>query len=139
MKKGIIFVLVVAALGAAVYAFRTTVPQSGEEVSLAPFEELSVQSGSLIAHPLVVTGKVPGPWFFEASFPVSLLDANGEQLARVPAQAEGEWMTEGLVPFSVTIAYTEPATETGTLILEKDNPSGLPENAQEVRIPLRFR
>ena len=31
-----------------------------------------------------------------------------------------------------------PATSTGTLVLQKDNPSGLPEHADELRIPVRF-
>ena len=67
-----------------------------------------------------------------------LLDANGAELAVIPAQAKDEWMTTDFVPFEVTLVFQPPSTDTGTLILEKDNPSGLPEHADEFRIPVRF-
>jgi hypothetical protein len=95
-------------------------------------------SGTLVQSPLVVQGEARGGWYFEASFPVKLLDANGKQIGIAPAQAEGEWMTTEFVPFKATITFTKPSTPTGTLVLEKDNPSGLPENADSITIPVRF-
>lgn len=92
----------------------------------------------VITSPLVVTGQARGNWYFEASFPVTLLDANGKVLAQVPAQAQGEWMVTTYVPFSVTLTFAKPTTATGTLVLQKDNPSGLPQNANELRIPVKF-
>ena len=53
--------------------------------------------------------------------------------------ADGEWTTKDFVPFALTLNFAEPRTATGTLVLEKSNPSGLPEHAAEVRIPVRFR
>ncbi len=47
-------------------------------------------------------------------------------------------MTAEFVPFRAVLTFAAPATERGTLVLEKDNPSGLPENADELRIPIRF-
>ena len=67
-----------------------------------------------------------------------LLDANGQELAVAPAQAKGDWMTNDFVPFEVELNFSAPKTETGTLVLEKDNPSGLPENANKLEIPVRF-
>lgn len=93
---------------------------------------------TVVHSPLTVRGDARGTWYFEASFPVRLLDANGHVLAQAPAQAEGEWMTESYVPFSVTLTFQAPAPGPGTLVLEKDNPSGLPEHAAELRVPLRF-
>ena len=93
---------------------------------------------SLVASPLVVTGEARGNWYFEASFPVRLYDGNGKEIAVIPAQAQGEWMTTEFVPFEVTLTFSNPTTPTGTLVLEKDNPSGLPEHSAEVRIPVRF-
>ncbi|MBI4094343.1 MAG: GerMN domain-containing protein [Candidatus Liptonbacteria bacterium] len=93
---------------------------------------------AVVRSPLVVRGEARGTWFFEASFPVRILDGNGNELGVVPAQAQGEWMTEAFVPFEATLTFTPPTTDTGTLILEKDNPSGLPEHADELRIPVRF-
>lgn len=94
--------------------------------------------GSQIGNPLTVTGKARGPWYFEASFPVKLLDSNGTQLALKPAQAQGEWMTTDFVPFTVTLTYPTPATATGTLILMKDNPSGEAQFDDFLTIPVIF-
>ena len=47
-------------------------------------------------------------------------------------------MTKDFVPFKAELEFSLPSTETGVLILEKDNPSGLPENDDELRIPIRF-
>jgi hypothetical protein len=69
---------------------------------------------------------------------VKLLDANGTQLALKPAQAQGDWMTTDFVPFSVTLTYPTPATATGTLVLMRDNPSGLPQNDDYLVIPVTF-
>ncbi len=95
-------------------------------------------ANATVSSPLVVTGEARGNWYFEASFPVRLLDANGQELAVGPAQAQGEWMTTNFVPFRISLTFATPTTPTGTLVLEKDNPSGLPENADEIRIPVKF-
>jgi hypothetical protein len=93
---------------------------------------------AVITSPLLVEGEARGPWFFEASFPVYLLSSAGDTIAVQPAQAKGEWMTTEFVPFSTTLTFTTPGFKTGTLILAKDNPSGLPEHADELRVPIRF-
>ncbi|MCX6703458.1 MAG: Gmad2 immunoglobulin-like domain-containing protein [Candidatus Zambryskibacteria bacterium] len=98
----------------------------------------SPEKNSKVSSPLVVKGKARGTWYFEASFPVRLLDANGKELAVAPAQAQGEWMTEDFVPFSVSLTFKKPSTATGTLILEKDNPSGEPMNDRSIKIPVTF-
>jgi hypothetical protein len=95
--------------------------------------------GSVITSPYVVTGEAPGSWFFEASFPLRLVDANGEVVARSFVQAKGEWMTPSFVPFEGTLTFAAPATATGTLVFEKSNASGLPETADELYVPIRFR
>ena len=95
--------------------------------------------GAQIASPLTVAGEARGSWYFEASFPVRLVDASGQQLAIVPAQAKGEWMTSNFVPFEVQLSFGTPPTGSGFLILQKDNPSGLPEQADSLVIPVRFR
>ncbi|MCR4306558.1 MAG: Gmad2 immunoglobulin-like domain-containing protein [Candidatus Yonathbacteria bacterium] len=93
---------------------------------------------TLVESPLLVQGEARGNWYFEASFPVRLLDANGRELAVIPAQAQSDWMTTEFVPFEAVLTFDTPTTQTGTLVLEKDNPSGLPEHADSVSIPLRF-
>lgn len=99
-----------------------------------------------IKSPLIVKGEARGNWFFEASFPVSLTNWDGLILAEGIATAEGEWMTTEFVPFTATLNFTNPAAEAsneayakrGTLILKKDNPSGLPEHNAALEIPVLF-
>ncbi len=95
--------------------------------------------GEIIKSPLEITGEARGTWYFEASFPVKLLDGNGKEIAAVPAMALSDWMTADFVPFRATIQFTRPDTAVGTLILQKDNPSGLPQNEDQVVVPVRFR
>lgn len=92
----------------------------------------------LVQSPLVVKGEARGSWYFEASFPVKILDANGKQLGIVPAQAKGDWMTTDFVLFEATLQFDAPTTETGTVVFQKDNPSGLPENDASISIPIYF-
>lgn len=99
----------------------------------------SPRPNAVVASPLEISGRARGNWYFEASFPVKLLDADGNVLAQTPAQAEGEWMTEDFVPYKATLEFETPTTATGTLILEKDNPSDLPENADSLIVPVKFR
>lgn len=96
------------------------------------------RSGDAVASPLRIRGEARGNWYFEANFPIRLFDANGKELAVLPVQAQGDWMTTNFVPFDAIMKFPDPETETGTLVLEKDNPSGLPEYAAELRIPVRF-
>lgn len=91
-----------------------------------------------ISSPLTVSGEVPGSWSFEASFPVRLTDADGTVLAEAVAQIEGDWMTEEMVPFSVTVTFDAPPGRHGFLILVKENPSGLPEHDDSLSIPITF-
>lgn len=99
----------------------------------------SPDPGDRITSPLTITGEARGTWYFEASFPVELRDASGAVIAQHYAEAQGEWMTENFVPFRSTLSFpAQPAGSQGTLILRKDNPSGLPENDNSVSIPIVF-
>jgi hypothetical protein len=91
-----------------------------------------------VTSPLVATGQARGNWYFEASFPVELRDANGLLLAQKPATALSDWMTTNWVPFTVTLTFPTPATATGTLIFRKDNPSGEPANDASYSVPVTF-
>jgi hypothetical protein len=117
-------------------------PTSGEESTPASDEAMirvsTPVADAVLSSPFVITGEARGTWYFEATFPVTLLDADGKPVVSTYAQAQGEWMTEQFVPFRTELTFTAPATATGTLVLEKANPSGLPEHAAEIRVPVRF-
>ena len=112
--------------------------QAGESEQNSNINVSSPQPNSVVSSPLIVTGEARGTWYFEASFPVKLYDANNSLLAQAPAQALSDWMTTDFVSFSVTLTFPTPSTQTGTLVLEKDNPSGLPQNDDSVSIPVSF-
>jgi hypothetical protein len=94
--------------------------------------------GAVIESPLTVIGEARGIWYFEASFPIELHDAEGNVLKTIVAQAQDEWMTENFVPFTATLTFPSQPPGEGTLVFRKDNPSGFPEHDAELRIPVRF-
>lgn len=98
----------------------------------------SPRAGSTVEGAVAITGEARGVWFFEATFPVELQDAEGNVVVQSYATAQGNWMTEDFVPFSASVDTDAVATATGTLVLRRSNPSGLPEHDADVRIPLRF-
>lgn len=149
-KSFVIFLVVLVVVSALFFVFKswevavnltspspTPAPTSGSDISgLIKLDE--PKSDQSVKSPLIVTGQARGNWYFEASFPVKILDANGVELGVVPAQAQGEWMTENFVPFKAVLNFKKPTTPTGVLVLMKDNPSGLAQNDAELRIPVEF-
>jgi len=144
---GVIIVILLGVL------FFVPAPQGAP--SLASKEDLIFVStpriGERIKSPVIISGDARGYWFFEASFPIKILDKKGNLLGQGIAQAEREWMTEDLVPFRAKVEFQDPEPgpfgalakllripARGFLVLEKDNPSGLPEHADELRIQVRF-
>ncbi|HEX5030608.1 MAG TPA: Gmad2 immunoglobulin-like domain-containing protein [Candidatus Eisenbacteria bacterium] len=100
----------------------------------------SPASGALITSPVRVTGQARGSWYFEAEFPIRLLDSEDKMIGTGVARAKGDWMTSDFVPFEASIVFRAPPEEsTGFLVIEKSNPSGSPEHAAESRVPVRFR
>ncbi len=96
------------------------------------------QPNDVVVSPFMVEGEARGTWFFEAVFPVKLVDEKGETITTAIATTQEEWMQEDFIPFQAEVQFKSPGTDKGFLILEKANPSGLPEHADEVKIPVRF-
>jgi hypothetical protein len=94
----------------------------------------------IISSPLTVRGKARGSWFFEASAPVVLTDWDGRMIAQGVVQTKGDWMTSEFVPFEGTLTFETPSYgDTGALILQNDNPSGLSSNDKALEISIRYR
>lgn len=132
MRKFFIFAVVALIIVVAVIVWQSMRAPSALIIIASPKE------GDVIKNPLVFSGKARGSWFFEASFPVRVVDANGKVLGATPAHADGDWMTENFVPFSGSIEFEAPKTPTGTVVFVKDNPSGLPEHDAAMEVPVRF-
>lgn len=75
-------------------------------------------------------------WYFEGSFPIEILDKNGKKLTEAPAQAQSEWMTSEPVKFKATIKIPDSYIGQATILLKKDNPSGLPEHDASMSYPI---
>jgi glucose/arabinose dehydrogenase len=98
------------------------------------------KENAVVTSPLKVTGKAKGTWFFEASFPVRLKDMPQNKVLAVGiATAKTDWMTTDFVEFETTLTFENPPTDTGWLVFEKDNPSGLPENDDSFHLPIKFK
>ncbi len=91
--------------------------------------------GSVTGKEFSVVGEARGTWYFEASFPIEVRDANGNVIASGHAEAQSDWMTESFVPFSASISVPESFIGEAVLVLMNDNPSGLPEKNRSVSFP----
>jgi hypothetical protein len=90
--------------------------------------------GAVTGKEFKVTGKARG-FYFEASFPVEVLDKDGKQIFIAPAQAQGDWMVDAFVPFSIDVKVPESYIGPATLVLHKDNPSGEPAYDASISFP----
>ncbi len=116
-------------------------PTPSQVVTATPHPLIRVSTplaNAVIKSPVEVAGTARGTWYFEASFPVKIYDDYGRLLGSVPAQAQSEWMTEDFVPFKASLTFATPSTATGKIVFEKDNPSGLPQYADQIEVPVRF-
>lgn len=161
MKNSLLsIVIILAILIAGVFAlsnfYKQKLDNDPPDETLSDLEEYIASKSDLIvlhepeplssvSSPLSIKGQARGTWYFEGDFPIVLLDGNGAVITQWFASAvldpndpSSTWMTEDFVPFEAELIFTTPATSEGTLVLHKDNPSGLPEHNDELRIPLSF-
>jgi len=96
------------------------------------------QANAIISGTIQVMGQARGQWFFEAVFPVQLINENEELISQTQAHAQEDWTTENFVPFEAQIEVPAGFSGNATLILRRDNPSGLPEYDRELRIPVKI-
>ena len=140
-----IIVVVVAGVGLGVWYLNQPLAGEQNKPGLNPPSQTNSditvsgpQPNQVITSPLAISGQAKGTWYFEASFPIKLLDGNGTQIAQTTAAAQADWMTTNFVPFTALLTFTTPSTATGTLVFMKDNPSGLPQNDAQFILPISF-
>ena len=118
----------------------TTTEPTKTPTGPAPLHEsvvvTSPAAGATVGHTFDVSGTAPGPWYFEATFPIQVRDPGGNVIGRIPANAQGDWMVTGPVVFKATLHIDAGYSGPATLILMKDNPSGLPENEDSVEVSI---
>jgi hypothetical protein len=137
----IISILVVAGVATFLAPKNKTPENTGNENEKKDLIRITApRPNGVITSPLKITGEARGNWFFEASFPIVVTDWNGLILGEGYATAQGEWMTTEFVPFTATLKFKNPNSnnKNGTLILKKDNPSGLLEHDDALEIPIVF-
>ncbi|MFW0837958.1 MAG: Gmad2 immunoglobulin-like domain-containing protein [Candidatus Komeilibacteria bacterium] len=135
----IVVIIILVIIAAWWYWFDNSVvsPPLQEEPAVVILDDL--RAGDVISSPLTFHGQARGWWFFEASFPVHILDDKDNIIATGLATASSDWMTEDYVPFTAQIKFTVPPGVKGTLVLQKDNPSGLPEHDASIILPIKFK
>lgn len=99
----------------------------------------NIKNGDTVKMGYEVKGQAPGNWYFEGTFPVRVLDIQGEVVTSLLAIASNDWMNENSVPFSVIIDF--PLEQEGAYVLqfEKSNPSGLDENSDIAKIAISIK
>jgi len=143
-KSTIIAIIVVALLLIASYFVKPKFPLQTEnpEISVVETREIGgvirliTPVSEEITMPAVISGEAPGTWFFEAQFPVDVIDSSGAVIASGLATADGEWMTENYAPFTLVIKGAVAERAEGRIIFRKSNPSGLEENDAQVSLPI---
>jgi hypothetical protein len=96
--------------------------------------------GANVSSPLTIKGQARGTWFFEGDFPIILEDGQGNNIAVSYATAEGDWMTTDYVGFEGKIQFkSQLSGQRGTLVLKKDNPTGLTKFDDALKIPVNFK
>ncbi len=108
----------------------TTTPEA-QVVVFSPKENEAVTS------PIKILGKAKGSYFFEAVFPINLVDSNKNVISSNHAQATGDWMTSDFVNFSSEITYDNTKnTGRAVLVFKNDNPSGDPARDKYFYVPV---
>jgi hypothetical protein len=100
--------------------------QLSEPSSVSPLPVISFDTltdNARVKPNQVITGKVPGYWFFEASFPVQLRDISGNTFATVIAQTTEDWMVTTNVAFTITLPETFSYSGVGSILFKRDDPS----------------
>lgn len=111
----------------------------------SPHPNIQINSPSpneLVTSPINITGQARGTWFFEATFPIQLLDSQRNLITESYASTEEDWMTEEFVSFSAELEFELPETQNeksyanAFLILEKNNPSDKRELDDEIEFEI---
>jgi len=103
--------------------------------------EIKIDAPSIdekISSPFNISGEAIGNWYFEASFPIQLVDESGKILVQTNGQANGDWMTTDFVPFTSQLIFNPGEAKSGKIIFKNDNPSGNSESQKIYELSVTF-
>lgn len=117
--------------GGSIYVLQYTGADTLEEPKAAtttlPYITELQSTSTLLVSTTLLTGEALGTWYFEASFPVDVLDSSNTVVDTLIASAQSDWMTTSSVPFTIPFDASSYSGQTISLLLKKDNPSGEPQ------------
>lgn len=95
--------------------------------------------GRHVSSPLEMSGKVPGSWSHEGSFPIDIIYEGDIGLPGATAEIDGDWMTDQLVPFRATLSFDEDqlAGKDIMIVLHNANPSDMPANDDSLALKVQ--
>jgi len=99
----------------------------------------NIAANDKISNPVHIEGEADGSWFFEASFPIKIVDENLNEIGQGQAKATSDWATSSPVKFTADITYTKASSSKAEIIFAKDNPSGLDQNYEKFTIPVELK
>lgn len=100
----------------------------------------SPKKEELISSPLVITGQVNGNGWsgFEGQVgTVKLLGSNAEILGTAILEPTTDWMRLP-TKFKAILVFASAKEQNGMLVFKNENPSGMPENDTEFKLPVKI-
>lgn len=99
----------------------------------------NIKDGDTVDEGFEIKGRVSGEWFFEGTFPVRVLNTQGEIIESLIATSKGDWMTSNLVDFTFTLDLDLDKESIVKIVFEKSNASNLVENDDSASITVTVK
>lgn len=139
----IIIVVIIIAIAIATISFILLRPEESEKLPSdieIGIEVFLPKLNEEIFTPLEIKGTINGNgWIgFEGQVgAVKLLNSEGDKIAGGILKATTDWMQES-VRFEATLDFISLNIDTGVLVFNNENPSGLPQNNREFVLPVKI-
>jgi uncharacterized alpha/beta hydrolase family protein len=114
--------------------------QNSSSTSDMPIIVSNIKDNQEVSNPILINGRARGDWFLNGSFPVELVDSDGNTIASSTANALSESTTSNYIDFTANLFYTKSSSTINALIiLSNNNTSGNQELDQSIFIPVTLK
>ncbi|MFH0755282.1 MAG: Gmad2 immunoglobulin-like domain-containing protein [bacterium] len=97
----------------------------------------NIKDNQIVSNPIKIEGRAKEFWFFENSFPIELVDTNGNILATTTGQAQSNQSLVDFINFTAVLEYIKStSTSRALIVLNNYNTSGNPEFNKSIFIPV---